>query len=222
MKNTYQHLNPLSVYFSKHLAQKHIDHKLNIIDCLPYLEFVTFISLYSEKSKLTPIQLTITEPSEGYCISVSKLWTEVFQEGLRELPDNFFNTVESVSFKGQPSYTEGVTLLEPCILHAWLTIENNRHTYAIDPTRKFKQDELDLETYYGVPFELEFLEDIRSRQIKNNFVDTLPYLRCNNNGISCSVLTYKPLIQGKLAEYPIYKSDIEETYFDLLSQQETL
>ncbi len=78
-------------------------------------------------------------------------------------------------------------------------------------TRAISKDLLKSARYAGVEFDTDFVHWLRKVQEKNPS-DILPYL--GGHGRSC--LTYRPLLDGKLADYPIYEEDQEGVIGELI------
>lgn len=132
---------------------------------------------------------------EGKCISWASTIVDYYNKEHR-LPDKYFPKMQ---------YVEGVNTQEPLSLHAWAGMETQRHHLCFDITRPLELHLNHLIEYKGVPFDLEFFDWVREAQRKNGKVDTLPYLL--GQGVSC--LTYKPLLEGKVNQYPIKDGDQE-------------
>ena len=108
-------------------------------------------------------------------------------------------------------YCEGITNQSCLSLHAWNAMSNTRHYIAIEETRGFLLDLIPLSWYQGIVFDIDFLDWCRTVQHKNKGKDTMPYL---SSGYSC--LTYKPLLDGKLAQYRMDVEDYKESLEQLI------
>lgn len=205
--------DPMSVHYNNMHFDKYRNLKQLPVNSKSFILFHTFLNKYGELGKLhkTQHQLEISEYAKGRCIGATKLYCEVFKEGLEKMSYKRFNNIEHVKPTGLPKYTEGITDYCNNTLHAYLTLEGSRHNYVLDPTRELDKDAIENSIYIGVSFELEFLDWVQKAQYKNGLVDTLPYL---NSG--CCVLTYRPLLEGKISEFPIHNDDINETIDHML------
>ena len=104
-------------------------------------------------------------------------------------------------------YVEGLCSRAFLSLHAWAVLQNSRHSLVVDRTWDLSGAPAEHIRYYGVMFDPDFFEWIWHHQRINDGVNesvTLPYL---NTGACC--MTYRPLLEGKVAAYPIKDGDRE-------------
>lgn len=102
-------------------------------------------------------------------------------------------------------YAEGICSYKFLSLHAWNVLTSNRHATVVDLTWKIPKSVAKHVWYQGVAFTREFFDWVRNEQVQSSYRDTLPYLK---SGSCC--LTYKPLLEGKISDYPIKDGDREK------------
>lgn len=182
--------------FNKRLLKQFKPSKSDIYFEPNFLRLWTFIFKYGNVRQLNPVtQAKIEAFNHGRCIGTSMALQEYY----------FDNTDLHTLYAS--SYVEGITNYAPINLHAWNNITSSRHEYAVEFTRDIDSELLKTARYAGVEFDIEFVHWLRKVQDKNPS-DILPYLV--NNGKCC--LTYRPLLDGKLKDYPIYEEDIVEAF----------
>lgn len=163
----------------------------NILFSEAYLRLWTFLVAHGEKHNFCP-KLDTGLPRKrmhGKCImeaaTQSELWLERKPTDTKIL-----------------DYAEGLCSYKFLSLHAWNVLSSNRHNHVIDLTWEIPKDIAKYVWYQGVVFSREFFNWVRNEQVQAGYKDTLPYLK---TGSCC--LTYKPLLEGKISEFPIKDGD---------------
>ena len=166
-----------------------------------FIKMWMFLYTYGERYYLSPnFQDKVKIINEGQCIRHSLARVKLCRE-LQSKKAKFNKLVNH-------HYVEGLTNYAPLSLHAWIGIETSRHLIAIEETRNI--DNCDI-WYQGVKFEKEFFDDVWNFQKKNDGKYSLPYL-CTGY----SVLTFEPLLNGNVKEYPFRHDLMDEAIKELL------
>lgn len=163
----------------------------NILFSEAYLRLWTFLIAHGEKHNFCP-NLDKNLPAKrmhGKCIMEAAVQSELWLER-KPIKHNILD------------YAEGLCSYKFLSLHAWNVLSSNRHSTVIDLTWEIPKNIAKHVWYQGVIFSREFFDWIRNEQVQSGYKDTLPYLA---SGSCC--LTYKPLLEGKISDYPIKDGD---------------
>jgi hypothetical protein len=138
----------------------------------------------------------------GKCIMEAHVNRLVWQE---KAPD-------SLKERMLKMYAEGLSSVSPTCLHAWNVLHSTRHAKVFDRTWEVDADIEEKDVWYqGVLFDEELFEWVRFKQRAEGFQSTAPYLT-----EGCCVLTYKPLLDGTFADYPMRDEDYEASFESLV------
>ena len=152
-----------------------------------YMRMIRFLLVHGDRHYWCPnLNSKFTPRKNQRCIANSVNGVK----HLRELGAKLFEHTE---------YAEGLCSEHPLALHAWNVCRTGRHNLALDTTWEISSAD---PIYLGAVFDRDFFDWARRKQHEVNLTQTLPYL---NSGCCC--LTYKPLLEGKVADYPMPAND---------------
>lgn len=102
-------------------------------------------------------------------------------------------------------YVEGITTQACFSIHAWVASHGSKHKFCHEATRVIDRVNIPNFEGHGIPFDREFFEYAIKQQFK------WPHEQYQHllDG-SKSILSWKPLIDGKIDHYRYTESDIEE------------